>query len=66
MATEITLTVPPINVVNVDHVIEIRENGDLTGRLKISKGGLDWYKSNAKKRTGRATWTQLKAWMEER
>ena len=64
MATKITLNVPPINVVNADSVLEVRKEGVLLGRLKISRGGLDWYKANAKVRTGRATWTQLKDWME--
>jgi hypothetical protein len=65
MATKkITLTVPPINVVNIDHVFEVREGGALVGRLKISKGGLDWYRANAQRWTGRATWGQLRDWME--
>ena len=64
MAKKITLTLPPINVVNTDHVFEIREGDVLQGRLKISKGGLDWYKKNARKASGRASWAQLKEWME--
>lgn len=63
-AKRITLSVPPINVVNVDHVFEVREEGVLKGRLKVSRGGLDWYKTNAQRRTGRATWKQLQDWME--
>jgi hypothetical protein len=64
IATKITLTVPPIDVVNVDHVFEVRQGTALVGRLKVSRGGLDWYRANARRRTGRATWQQLKKWME--
>lgn len=64
MAKKITLTIPPINVVNTDHVFEVREGDALIGRLKISKGGFDWYKKNAQKVSGSANWEQLKAWME--
>ena len=64
MAHSIQMKLPAQTVKNSDVEFEVRSAGELLGRVKISKGGLDWYKKNAKTRTGRATWSQFKAYME--
>jgi hypothetical protein len=52
----------PITVKNVDVEFEIRSDGELMGKVQISKGGIDWtpFKSHARA----ATWEQFAAWME--
>ncbi|MDA8038245.1 MAG: hypothetical protein M0Z69_03625 [Actinomycetota bacterium] len=64
MATTINLIVPAIPVGNADVAFAIWQQGELLGTMKISRGGIDWYKRKAKTRTGRATWQQFKEWME--
>lgn len=65
MPTKIDLMVPAIPVQNADNVqFQVRRDGDLLGTLKISKGGLDWYRKNARKRTGTCGWEEFQAWME--
>ncbi len=64
MATKIDLTVPAVPVQNADVQFQVRRNGGLLGTLKISKGGLDWYRKNARKRTGTCTWEEFRVWME--
>ena len=65
MAHDITLTIPPISVQSSDHDLEVRLDGELLGHLRISKGGLDWYRANAKRVTGTRSWTELRDWMEK-
>lgn len=53
----------PIEVKNVDVEFEVYDGDVLTGRLSISRGGVDWKparRRSAKKRT----WKQLADWME--
>ena len=52
----------PIEVGNVDVVFEVREGNTLLGKLKLSKGGLDWLPNNAR-RARKATWNELDVWM---
>jgi hypothetical protein len=53
----------PIEVGNVDVVFEVRDGGALLGRMKISKGGIDWFPNNARKpRT--ITWSNFSVYME--
>ncbi len=53
----------PITVRNVDVEFEVHADGELLGKVQISKGGIDWtpFKS-PHPRT--ATWEQFAAWME--
>lgn len=53
----------PIAVGNVDVVFEVRDGADLLGRMKISKGGIDWYPKNAQS-PRKSTWVQFDAWMK--
>lgn len=64
MAHSISVALPAQTVKNKDVEFEVRKDGEILGRVKISKGGIDWYAKNAKQRTGRATWTQFKTYME--
>jgi hypothetical protein len=54
-----------IPVGNVDVEFEVRVDGSLLGRAMISKGGLDWWPSNARQpRT--ITWQEFAAMMLSR
>ena len=50
MAThEISLKVPHgITIVNTDIEVQVRADGDLLGRLRISKGTIDWIPAHKK------------------
>ena len=52
----------PITVMNVDVEFEVRSDGELMGKVQISRGGIDWmpFKSHP----WAATWEQFAAWME--
>jgi hypothetical protein len=52
----------PITVMNVDVEFEVRADGELMGKVQISRGGIDWmpFKSHPRE----ATWEQFAAWME--
>ena len=53
MATKVTMTLPPILVQSTDIELEVRlQDLELLGRLKMSRGGLDWFKKGAKSRPG--------------
>jgi hypothetical protein len=52
----------PITVRNVDVEFEVRSDGDLLGKVQISRGGIDWMPFKSHPRT--ATWEQFANWME--
>ena len=66
MAThEISLKVPHgIMVVNKDIEILVREDGDVLGRIRISRGSLDWVPAN-KKRAKYLRWAKVDRLMQE-
>jgi hypothetical protein len=52
----------PITVMNVDVEFEVRSDGELLGKVQISRGGIDWMPFKSHPRA--ATWEQFAAWME--
>lgn len=66
MAThEISLNVPHgISVVNKDIEVHVREDGEVLGRIHISKGSIDWIPASAKQ-VRRLSWERFAALMEE-
>ena len=50
MAThEISLEIPDgIRVVNTDIEVQVREDGKLLGRVRISRGSIDWVPANGR------------------
>jgi len=52
----------PITVRNVDVEFEVRADGELMGKVQISRGGIDWMPFKSHPRA--ATWEQFAAWME--
>jgi hypothetical protein len=64
MAThEVTMNLSqPITVKNVDVEFEVRSDGELMGKVQISRGGIDWMPFKSHPRA--ATWEQFAAWME--
>ena len=62
-AHEVTMNLShPITVKNVDVEFEVRSDGELMGKVQISKGGIDWTPFKSHPRT--ASWEQFAAWME--
>ena len=57
---DVEFTVPQRPLGKVDIEFFITKDGGQLGKIKISKGGIDYYPKNAKK-TIRKTWTQLDA-----
>jgi len=54
----------PIELRNVDAVIEVRRpNDELLGHLKLSRGSLDWHGANRKKSQS-VLWREFAEWME--
>jgi hypothetical protein len=49
-----------MDVGNVDVEFEIRKGTRLMGRVKLSKGSIDWTPANARK-SRKATWTEFAA-----
>jgi len=65
MAThDISLNVPHgITVVNKDIEVHVREDGEILGRIHISKGSIDWIPANAKQ-VRRLSWARFADLME--
>ena len=52
----------PITVMNVDVEFEVRSDGELMGKVQISRGGIDWMPFKSHPRA--ASWEQFASWME--
>jgi hypothetical protein len=65
MANKVTLSVPAMPVQNNDVTFEVQIDGVGAGKLKISKGGVDWYKKGAQNPTRKLTWKRFRTLMEE-
>ena len=66
MAThEITLKIPhAITVANTDIEVEVREDGEVLGRVRISRGSIDWMPRMGR-RAKTMRWRKFAALMEE-
>lgn len=57
---EIALELPSVEIGNVDAVFEIKREGAAFGRLKISRGGIEWTpRSKQEKGTVDLSWRQF-------
>ena len=54
-----------MEVTNADMIVTVRSNGSLLGRLKISKGTIDWLPSKNKKNHYVMNWEKFAQFMEE-
>ncbi|MEA3019504.1 MAG: hypothetical protein QOI47_1028 [Actinomycetota bacterium] len=61
---DIELAVPAAVVKNKDVEIAVRSDDVLLGRLKLSRGSVDWYPANTVKGR-RLSWERFDALMEE-
>jgi hypothetical protein len=62
---EITLSIPHgITVVNTDIEVVVRENGEVLGRVRISRGSIDWI-PRLSRRTKTLGWRRFGDVMEE-
>lgn len=56
----------PVSVGNVDVEIPVKRDGKPLGRLKISKGGIDWIPSPKSKSGYRLDWAEFDTAMQEK
>ena len=64
MSYEATIRVPDRPVGNKDIVFKVRKNGEILGRLKISKGAVVWLPGN-KSKGYRMSWSAFARLAEE-
>ncbi len=57
--------IPNLKMTNADMVVEVRSDGSLLGRLKISKGTIDWLPANNSKNHYVMNWEKFAQVMEE-
>ncbi len=55
----VVVTAPPRELGSVDAVYEVFADGEKFGELRISRGGVDWWPRDAKKRGELLTWEQF-------
>ena len=53
-----------IEVLNTDIEVEVREDGELLGRIRISRGSIDWIPA-LKRSARRLEWDRFAVLMEE-
>jgi hypothetical protein len=58
-AHDIEMTVPAQSIKNADATITIRADGEILGRLKVSKGSIDWIPGKAIKWRYRLSWERF-------
>ncbi|MBZ5539547.1 MAG: hypothetical protein LAN61_03390 [Acidobacteriia bacterium] len=50
---------PALDVPKVDVVFRVKENGQAFGRLRISKGGVEWMQKSDSKKAFHMSWERL-------
>jgi hypothetical protein len=50
---------PPLEVGKVDIVFNVQKDGQLHGRLKISKGGVEWMQASRSKNAFHMSWDRF-------
>ena len=58
-AHEIEMQVPAQSIKNADAVITVWADGETHGKLKISRGSVDWTPGRAVKRSYRMSWEKF-------
>ena len=56
---EVTLRTPAHAIGNRDHTYTVKKDGEVRGRLKVSRGGVAWKARSAKKQYHHLTWSEL-------
>lgn len=60
MATHtVDMRTPQLDVPKVDVVFKVRRNGGAFGRLRVSKGGVEWMQKNDKKTAFHMSWERV-------
>ncbi len=62
---EISISIPPKMVQNVDVVFEVYSDGEKLGELHVSKGTIDWHPRNLR-RIASLSWEQFDRIMRDR
>ena len=50
---------PPLEVGKVDIVFVVRQDGQVHGRLKVSRGGVEWMQRSDSKKAFHMSWDKL-------
>jgi hypothetical protein len=50
---------PPLEVGKVDVIFTIHQDGQVHGRLKISRGGVEWMQKSDSKKAFHMSWTKF-------
>lgn len=50
---------PPLEVGKVDILFRVRRDGQVHGRLKVSKGGVEWMQRSDSKKAFHMSWDKL-------
>jgi hypothetical protein len=61
---DIDIAVPAQTIRNTDAKITIRSDGAILGRLKVSKGSVDWWPGKNSKTYYRMTWEKFDELMQ--
>jgi len=59
MAHTVSMSLPKTTISKPDVEFAIKKNGVLLGKLKISKGNIQWWPSGASKNGYRLSWSTL-------
>lgn len=60
MATHaVNMRTPELDVPKVDVIFEVKRNGSAFGRLRVSKGGVEWMQNNDKKIASHMRWEDV-------
>jgi hypothetical protein len=62
---DIDLSVPAQTIRNADAEITIRSDGSILGRLKVSKGSVDWWPGKHSKTYYRMSWERFDQVMQD-
>jgi len=56
---DLEMTVPAQSIKNADATITVRADGEVLGRIKVSRGSIDWVPGHAVKWQYRLTWEKF-------
>ena len=61
----VTCVIPKREIKNANTEFKIRKNSEIVGTLKVSKGGVEWFRKSAR-RSHQVKWEKFAEIMEDR
>jgi hypothetical protein len=55
----VKVNTPPLEVGKVDVIFDVRKDGQVHGRLKVSKGGVEWMQRSDSKKAFHMSWDKF-------